>query len=164
MTQFCVGFDNHVDCQDLPVNISKVLPKALTSFSSDQVEGFKSLEGILARVTPAYIRNPIICGLVITVVTAIAYVCSNCTQRIGLLVQRLGPTAMTSVIGLVCCTLFFVPTIVCFYLWSKAQTLTSDIKVNKGEVGRYSLGSFICVLIITALALVKQIFIEEHSA
>jgi hypothetical protein len=158
MKQFCVGFENHVDCQDLPLDISKVLPKALTSFGGDQVKDFQSLEGILARVTPGYIRNPIIWGLVVTIATAVAYICFSCAQRIGLIVQRLEPTAtlvMTSVIGLVCCILFAVPTIICFHLLSKAQTLTSGIRVNKGEVGRYSLGSLICVLVTTALAVFK---------
>lgn len=36
--QFCVGFSNHTKYNDLPLNISDIIPETITSFIGDEVQ------------------------------------------------------------------------------------------------------------------------------
>ena len=65
------GFSNRIECHNLPVNCTKIIPETLTGFLGDQMEIFQPVEGILAGVSPTYIQDPLILGLGLTPVMAV---------------------------------------------------------------------------------------------
>jgi hypothetical protein len=50
--QFCVGFSNRLECNNLPVNTSEILPQALTGPVAELVGDFHRLDGILSKLSP----------------------------------------------------------------------------------------------------------------
>ena len=63
--QFCFGFDNRTECNNLPLNLSNIVPEAVTTFVGDQVQALQPLPGILTKVTMANIQDSLILGLVL---------------------------------------------------------------------------------------------------
>lgn len=57
------------------MNIIKIFPQAFTSTVVDEIKDFQHLNGILAKLNPAYIRDSFIFGLAITVITVIIFIC-----------------------------------------------------------------------------------------
>jgi hypothetical protein len=165
--QFCVGFSNRMECNNLPVNTSKILPKAVMSAVGDQIEDFHRLDGVLARLGPEYIRDSFIFGLATTVVMALVFICSIFGQHFGLVPrqQDLPLVLMFGlVIGLICCVSFLIPTVIIYTLYSKSKGLQSNIKVNRGDVGGYCWGAFFSAIVMTVLTAFTGIFIENYVA
>lgn len=73
--QFCVGFSNNTKCNDLPLNISDIIPETITSFISDDVQSLQPLEAIMAKVTPTFFQDTLFFGLGFLVVMAAIFVC-----------------------------------------------------------------------------------------
>ena len=48
--QFCLGFDNRTECNNLPLNLSNIVPEAVATFVGDQVQALQPLPGILIKV------------------------------------------------------------------------------------------------------------------
>jgi len=55
--QFCVGFVHNTTCNGLPLNISDIIPEAVTSFIGDEAQSLQPLEGVMAKVTPTVIQG-----------------------------------------------------------------------------------------------------------
>ncbi|KAH6667159.1 hypothetical protein B0J14DRAFT_659130 [Halenospora varia] len=73
ISQFCVGFTDHTNCANLPLNITDIIPEAIKQFSVDiqdfvagQFQTLQYLEGITAKVTSVNIKGPVVVGLQIT--------------------------------------------------------------------------------------------------
>ena len=165
--QFCVGFSNRIECNKLPVNTSEILPKALMSAVGDQVEDFHRLDGILTILSPEYIKDSFIFGLVATTVMAIMFVCSIFGQHFRLVrYQQDLPLLLILrlMVGLICCVSFLIPTIILYTLYSKSKGLPSNIKVNEGDVGGYCLGAFFSAIFMTVLITFIGTFIEHCVA
>jgi hypothetical protein len=163
--QFCVGFSNRVECNDLPVNTSKFLPTALTSAVGDQLKPFHQLDGTLAKLSPEYIKDSFILGLAATVVLTIAFLCSIFGQDYGPVPPQRDSSlfAMLSLgIGLVCFVSFFVPTIILYTLYSKSKELPSNFEVSKGHVAGYCWGALFSAVLMTVLSTFTSTFIERY--
>jgi hypothetical protein len=65
------GFSNRIECHNLPVSCTKIIPETLTGFLGDQMGIFQPGEGILARVSPTYIQDPLILGLRLALVMTV---------------------------------------------------------------------------------------------
>src|SRR5438045_3659875 len=63
--QFCVEFDNRTECNNLPLNLSKIVPEVVATFIGDQVQALEPLPVILAKVTVENIQGCLIAGLVL---------------------------------------------------------------------------------------------------
>lgn len=162
--EFCVGFSNREDCTHLPVDVSKIFPASITSLASDQAGFLQPLEGILQRVTPAYIQDPLIFGLALTLVMAVIFASSNLSWPFGSVIRQLGPTltlGLSLVIGLACCLIFFVPMVICLILRLEAQKLHSNVETKEGNVGSYCLGAFLSAIVLMVLTAFTRIFIER---
>jgi hypothetical protein len=151
--QFCVGFDNRTECNNLPLNLSNIVPEAVATFVGDQVQALQPLPEILAKVTVANIQDCLILGLVLMLVMPIilcfAHYLLGLSIRIGMVI--------IFVAGLTCCVPFFIPTVVLFAVQSKIENLPSIIEVQKGDVSNYCLGVLCCGVVMTLLATLSPI-------
>jgi ABC-type multidrug transport system fused ATPase/permease subunit len=146
-----------VECNKLPVNISKILPKALTNSLGGQIGDLHRLDSILAKVSPDYIRDSFIFGFAMAVIMAVIFFCSTfgllfLEDLMLLLILRL-------VIGLICCVSFLLPTIIISILYLKSKKLPSEIKVKMGDVGGYCWGTFFSAAFMTFLTAFAHAFI-----
>lgn len=149
--QFCVGFSDRLECNNLPVNTSEILPQALTSPVGELIN---DLDGILSGLSPEYIRDSFIVGLATTVVTIVLFVCSIFSQHFGIVPRREDLSLIIMLrlaIPVICCMSFLIPTIIVYTLYSKSERLQSSIKVNRGDVGGYSLGGFFSAVVMAVL-------------
>jgi hypothetical protein len=151
--QFCVGFDNRTECNNLPLNLSKIVPEAVTTFVGDQVHALQPLPGILAEVTVANIQGCLILGLVLMLAMTIILGLAKHLLRLGI---RIG-MVIIFMAGLICCVPFVIPTIVLFAVQSKIDNLPSSIEVQKGDVSNYFLGVLCCGVAMTLLATLSPI-------
>jgi hypothetical protein len=143
--QFCVGFENRTECNNLPLNLSNIVPEAVVNFVGDQVQALQPLPEILAKVTVTNIQDCLILGLVLMLVMSIIlYFALRLSIRIGMVI--------IFVAGLTCCVPFFIPTVVLFAVQSKIESLPSSIEVQKGGVSNYCLGVLCCGVVMTLLA------------
>ena len=157
--QFCVGFDNHTECNNLPLNLSKIVSEAVTPFVGDQVYALQPLPGTLIKVTVAYIQACLILGLVLMLVMTIilgfilgfANYLLRLSIRIGMVIIFMG--------GLICCILFAIPTGVLYAVQSKIDNLPSSIQVQKGNASNYCLGVLCFGVVMTLLATLSPILV-----
>ena len=162
--QFCVGFSNRMECNNLPVNASNILPKALMSAVGDQIEDFHRLDGILASSSPEYIRLFFISGLATTMIMAVMFVSFFFGRYFGLVPhqQDLSLVLMLRLlIGLICCVSFLILTVIVYTLYSKSNGLPSNIRVNRGDVGGYCWGAFFSAVLMRVLTTFTSTFIEH---
>jgi ABC-type multidrug transport system fused ATPase/permease subunit len=166
--KFCVGFSNRIECHDLPLNVSNVLPEALTSFIGDQVQDLRSLEGILAKLTSGFVRDWLISGLVLGLVMIVLFAWSIIGPPYGLFLQPLSSRlalalALKVTVGLVCIVSFLVPTTVLNILCSKSQRLQSNVQAKKGDASGYSLVALFCVVVMMVLTVFAPDFVAKFS-
>ncbi|KAK5188865.1 hypothetical protein LTR96_010869 [Exophiala xenobiotica] len=160
--QYCVGFSNHVECQQLPVNVSSIVPQLVSNILSEQTGDLDHLRSVLAKATAVWIREPFIIGTATALVVAVVF----CTSMVswpfgaGTLLQGLTLLLMPRLIlGLFCCICYLLPTIVLYLLYSKSKELPSDIKADQGPVGGYCWGTFFSAMLMTAMTACVHIFI-----
>jgi hypothetical protein len=72
--QFCIGFENEMRCDNLPLNISNIVPEDIRKFVSAEVKSLRPLESILAKATPANIQGSLIVGLILIFSIILAFV------------------------------------------------------------------------------------------
>jgi hypothetical protein len=152
--QFCVGFSNRLECNDLPVNISEILPQALTGPIGELIKDFHRLDGILSRLSPEYIRDSFIVGLATTAVTAVLFICSIFGQHFGIVSHQEDLSLIIMLrlaIPVICCISFLVPTVIIYTLYSESERLQSSIRVNRGDVGGYCWGAFFSAVVMAVL-------------
>ena len=152
--QFCVGFSNRLECNDLPVNTSEILPQALTSPVAELVGDFHRLDGILSKLSPGYLMDSFIVGLATTTVTAVLFVCSIFGQNFGIVPLREYLSLIIILrlaISVICCVSFLIPTVIVYTLYSESEKLQSSIKVNRGHVGGYCLWGFFSAMVMAVL-------------
>lgn len=151
--QFCVGFDNRTECNNLPLNLSNIVPEAVVTFVGDQVQALQLLPEILAKVTMANIQDCLILGLVLMLVMSTILCFAHYLLRLSI---RIG-MVIIFVAGLTCCVPFFIPTVVLFAVQSKIENLPSSIEVQKGDVSNHCLGVLCCGVLMTLLATLSPI-------
>jgi ABC-type multidrug transport system fused ATPase/permease subunit len=159
--QYCVGFSNHVECQQLPLNVSSIVLQGVIKILSDQTDDLEHLRSVLAKATPGWIRDPFIIGIATALVVAAVFFTSMFSWPFGagsllqgltlLLVPRL-------VLGLFCCICYLLPTIVLYLLYSKSKELSSEFKADQGPVGGYCWGTLLSAMLMTAMTTCVHIF------
>ena len=71
--QFCIGFSTYTKCNDLPLNISDIIPEDIVNFVGDEIQALQPLEGLMAKVTPMNIQHLLILGLGLILVMAVLF-------------------------------------------------------------------------------------------
>ncbi|KAJ4517944.1 hypothetical protein HRR78_003785 [Exophiala dermatitidis] len=156
--QYCVGFSDHVECHQLPVNISRIVPQVVTNILSDEMEDLDHLRSILAKATPGWIGDPFIIGIATALVIAVVFFTSMFSWPFGTGTQLL-PLMPRLVIGLFCCISYLLPTIVLYLLYSKSKDLSSEIRADQGSVGGYCWGTLFSALLLTGMTTFVHILV-----
>jgi hypothetical protein len=154
--QFCVGFSTHTKCNDLPLNISDIIPEDIVNFVGDEIQALQSLEGLMAIVTPMNIQHLLILGLGLILVMAVlfGFLISGLLAFVKFFL-RLG---FCLVFGLLCFVSFLVPTVTLYHVQSKIQDLGSSIEVEKGNVANLCVGALCCAAFMV-LAVITSVFL-----
>ena len=156
--QFLVGFGNHTKCNDLPLNISDIIPEDIANFVSDEIQVLQPLEGILAKVTPANIQDCLILGLELMLVMAVLFVCLIFSRLLAF-ANFFVRLATCLVFGLLCFISFLIPTIILYYVQSKIQDLGSSIEVEKGNVENLCVGALCCAVVMMVLTVIASVIL-----
>jgi hypothetical protein len=153
--QFCIGFENKINCTDFPLNISKIVPEAVIKFIGDEIQSLQPLEGILAKVTPASIQGSLILGLIfilfiILMLTCLFFEFFSFAARL----LKLG----VCLVSVFCFALFLLAYLTVHKVQSKIQDFKSVVGVEEGPVGNLTMGAVICAGIMMLLTMVMSIF------
>lgn len=145
----------------LPDTLNKPLQDKLQEIQQKFDEQLQPIERTLTKVTGSYVQDTLFAGLVTLVIIALLLLCAiisgffSITSIVGKLVVGL---RVVAVLGLLCCIILFIPTIVLGLLQKKTQELPSWIEVEKGSVGGLCIRALCCAVIMTILAGITSIF------
>jgi hypothetical protein len=146
----------------LPDTLEKPLQDQLKKVQEKLLEELQPLERTLTKVTTPYIQYCLVAGLVLLVIIAIIFGCAvfsglfNITSILARLTVGL---RVVMVLGLICCVLLFIPTIILGLFQAKTKALPSGIEVEKGEVGGLCIGALCCAVVMTILAAITPTII-----
>lgn len=177
--EFCVGIGPNITCHDLPLILSglvpeiaqnlsdsiQILPDTLEKSVQDQLtklqeklqEKLQPLERTLKIVTTPYIRYCLVAGLVFLAVIAIVLACavfSGLFSIMSILAKLTVGLRVVMVLGLICCVLLFIPTVIVQLFEANTKKLPSGIRVEKGEVGGLCIGALCCAVVMTILTMI----------
>ncbi|KAF2788130.1 hypothetical protein K505DRAFT_256214, partial [Melanomma pulvis-pyrius CBS 109.77] len=156
--EFCVGVGHNITCKNLPLSLSDLVPDIAQNLS-DVVqeklqEKLQPLERTLTKVTTPYIQYCLVAALVLLVIIAILFACavfSGLFSITSILARLTIGLRVVMVLGLICCVLLFIPTIILRLFQAKTKALPSGIEEEKGEVGGLCIGALCCAVVITIL-------------
>ncbi|KAF8856254.1 hypothetical protein BDZ45DRAFT_594494 [Acephala macrosclerotiorum] len=151
-TQFCIAFINGTKCNDLPLNISHIVPETVASFVDNEIQSLRPLEGILAKITPASIKGCLILGLVLLFGLIVTFV--YLILKIASFLERLG----LCLLCLFFCISFIIPTAFMYDVQSKIQSIGPIAGIEKGGASNQVLEALICAIIMAFLAIIMPVF------
>ncbi|KAF2258061.1 hypothetical protein CC78DRAFT_479914, partial [Lojkania enalia] len=117
-------------------------------------EKLQPLERTLTKVTTLYIQYCLVVRLILLVIITILFACavfSGFFSITSILARLTIGLRVVMVLGLICCILLFIPTIVLGLFQAKTKALPSWIEVQEGEVGGLCIGALCCAVVMTIL-------------
>lgn len=147
--KFCVGFSDHTNCADLPLNISDIIPEAAIA------QNLRPLEGIMAKVAPTIIQGSVVFGLGFLAVLAVMFfiLVFRLFSIVGFFL-RLG----VCLLAVLCFIPFVIPTAILYPVQSEIQSFGSLMEVKKGDaIGKY-MGALVCAGVMMLLTIFVSIF------
>jgi hypothetical protein len=155
ISQFCVGFTDHTNCTNLPLNISDIIPEPIKQFSEDiqnfvngQFQPLQYLEGITAKVTSANIKGPFVFGIgLVFVLAAILFFCLFIMRTVTNNLMKVG----ICLLAILCCFPFAIPTAILSRVESKIQESGPIVSIEKGDAANLSIGALVCAIIMILL-------------
>jgi hypothetical protein len=162
ISQFCVEFVDHTDCTSLPLNVSEMIPEAVTQLSediqtiiNDQFQQFRYLEGVTAKVTSANIEGPLVFGLGFFIVfAATLFFCLFIKRFVANNIMKGG----ICLLAILCCIPFAVPLAILSYVESEIQVSGPIVNIEKGDATGLSIGALVCSIIMILPASVYFVF------
>ena len=146
---FCIGFTDHVDCKELPLSVSNIIPSSVTAIEPSNL---KTLDQVLAKVTPRSIIGCLAVGLffaILTILPDVIYICSLFANELGLISFSWFPQIFT-LYRIICSSICFVtllaPTIILYGFLSASTDLTKEITIKKGEASKQVLVALSCAI------------------
>lgn len=156
--QFCIGFEDKINCTDFPLNISNIVPKAVMKFIGDDIQSLQPLEGILAKVTLAKIQDSLILGLISSLIsTFLIILIFTCLffEFISFAARLLKLGAC--LVSVFCFALFLLAYLTLHHVQSKIQDFKSVMMVEEGPVSNLSIGAVICAGVMMLLTILTSI-------
>lgn len=154
---FCVGFGDHIDCEDLPLNVSNILLRA----STYQLSSLQAIDEALARITLTNVENCLILGLtfaILAFLAGIVFVVSMWSPQLCFVCQfssfRIPMFGLIRVLcSLGCCVSLLVPSIFLQILLLRTKSLPLEMLVEKGPVSGQCLGALFCAAVMALVAI-----------
>jgi hypothetical protein len=159
--KFCVGFaDKTPSCSELPLNLSTIIPPIPTAVENYLHLDFNvvigPLNSALAKITPAYIYDSLISGLVLILVMVVVLSSMSlpmkCLSAIpGFKILRVG---LPLLLGIICFTRLMITVVILGILDAKTKNLPSWIHIEYGEVTKlahWSLSNAIIAMVVSTI-------------
>ena len=150
--KFCVSFSNSTNCDNLPLNISKIIPAKVQKFLENEIDALQPLEGILAKLTIIKVQVSLILGLIVMFIIAFLFISLLFVRFLGFAPYIL-EVGVYTLCGL-CFVFFFVPAFFFKDIQLEIKDLGSNIRVKRGNVGNLSIGALSCTCVITAIIII----------
>lgn len=141
--KFCIGIAEGLTCDNLPLNLSQILPSDIVE-SLGNVDGTQALDEALQKVTTPYIRDCLIVGLLLMFVLTCLFIMSMYGWFSPLAGKTTLGIALSILVGLVFCVPFIIPVVILHVLQSVLGHLPSWIEVRMGDVNTLCLGALCC--------------------
>jgi hypothetical protein len=151
---FCLGLPEHINCKELPLNVSSILPSSLLAIEPFNKLG--ELDRALLKITPRNLKACLIISAVFAGIAIVALAATTFFPRVGFiflpLVHKLGLSWILET-----CTLFrFICSGICsapliaiaailYSIRSRAE-LPEGISFETGEASRWVLAALICAI------------------
>lgn len=158
ISEFCVGFTDHTNCTNLPLNISDIIPEAIKQFSEDiqnlvtsQFQPLQYLEGVTAKVTSANIKGPIVVGIgFFAILATTLFFCLLIIRTVTNNLMKVG----ICLLAILYCIPFAIPPAILFYVESEIQESGPIISIEKGDAASLSIGALVCAIVMMLLTIV----------
>jgi len=149
-SMYCVGFDDHVSCNDLPFRISSIIPPEVGKLLAGSFH-IEELETAIAKITEPYIRWSLILGLGWKAVAILVFLCYIywISSLNGTAVKALW--TVVHLFGFLSCAPFVVLVVILSVLRSKADQLPPWIQAQQGNVYGLSIGCCCSALIMSVI-------------
>lgn len=161
--RFCIGFEQDINCSDLPLNFSRLLPDGVQKLPSSIQDAIKDRAESLSQLVETSNKFPVfsvpdtlISGLVLMSVVAILSL--SLVLRYPQVVTRVFgifkavPRALSLLaLGLLCCSPFVLLGVILHTILSAADKLPSWVRVEVGEVCGLSFAALACALLLALI-------------
>jgi hypothetical protein len=153
--KLCLGFkDGRVDCRDLPLNISSILPESLSSVLGESLETLQTIQNTLVSAILGTVRRSLIAGIALVVSFAVLLFFHRSAQSPC---QRV----IMIMVGLACLVIpFAISTATVRVVLSKFERSVRDhlsqfFTTENGDVGTYCTAALVCatVMMVTSIAI-----------
>ncbi|EUC27459.1 hypothetical protein COCCADRAFT_41815 [Bipolaris zeicola 26-R-13] len=146
--RFCIGFEQDINCSDLPLNFSRLLPDGMQKLPSSIQDAIKDRAESLSQLVETSNKFPVfsvpdtlISGLVLmSVVTRVFGIFKAVPRALSLLA-----------LGLLCCSPFVLLGVILHTILSAADKLPSWVRVEVGEVCGLSFAALACALLLALI-------------
>jgi hypothetical protein len=149
--QFCLG---GVECSNLPLDISQVLPSPIIGLAPDK---FYILNDGLKIITSAFINSFLFLSLALIIILSVIFAVFISRPRIVSLFGVLYLSWLMIFLALILLSALLIPTVVSYVLFQRSREFPSIIESKQGGVGQYCLGACCCALSILILTIVIAI-------
>jgi hypothetical protein len=158
--RFCVGYKQDVNCSELPLNLSSLLPESLQELPGPVQDAIRDRADALSQLAESSTRFPafsvpdtMISGLVLMAIVATLSL-SLALGRPRVLTRVFGklktvPRALALLaFGLVCCSPFVLLGVILGTILRAADELPSWVEVERGEACGLSFAALACALVL----------------
>ena len=145
--KFCIGFADHIDCHELPLNVSKIVPSSITAVGPSN---FEALDRVLAVVNPGSIIGCLALGLffaILAIFPDVISICSPLAHQLGLISLPWIPEILApfrAVCSAICCIPILALAIILFLI--KPLDLPKGITIETGEASNQVLAASTCAI------------------
>jgi hypothetical protein len=144
--QFCIGFNKDIECHNMPVTLSKIIPSEVKDLLRLPFDGVDSFDAALSRITSPFIQYTLIAGLVVVLIITCIFI-SLLYGWFSLLSCGVNSAALGAVIylilGLLSCIPFIIPTVSLHAVRSRTEGLPAWIQMQQGDLYGLCIG---CIL------------------
>jgi hypothetical protein len=151
---FCIGSVDHIDCRELPLNISNIVPGLVI----EQLGDIGKLNQALTYITPGGVRDCLIVSAVFAAFAFLLGISSTQQQYTHDMISRVWENTRS-----LCCTICISPllawTVILYGLRSRAH-LPKEVSLETGRASQLILAALICAISMQVLSIAKRY--ERH--
>lgn len=162
--RFCVGYKQDVNCSDLPLNLSSLLPEGVQELPGPVQDAIRDRAEALSQLAESSTRFPafsvpatLISGLVLMSIVAtlslsLAFGRPQVVTRVFGRLKAVPRALALLALGLMCCSPFVLLGVILDIILRAAGELPSWVGVELGEACRLGFAALACALVLTFIS------------